>query len=71
MKTNNSTYQKRGKATGSGLNSIKRFVLWMLAVVASIVGLTLWVILRPLLRGVGWVISVLSALAVILWLITL
>lgn len=43
----------------------------MLAVVASIVGLLLWVIIRPLLRGVGWVISILSALAITYWLLTL
>lgn len=71
MKTNNGAYQKRGKASGSGLNSIKRFALWLLAVVGTIVGLTLLAVIRPLWRGIGWVLSLISALAFILWLSTL
>lgn len=71
MKTRNNAYQKRDKASDSGLNSIKRFCLWMLAVVGSIVCLTLWAVIRPLWRGIGWVLSLISALAFILWLSTL
>lgn len=36
-----------------------------------IVGVLLWAILKPILRGVGWIISILTALGVIYWLLTL
>lgn len=72
MKPNNSTYnQKRGKAhSPSSLNGIKRFILWLLAVVGGIIGLFLWVILKPAIRGIGWLISIFTALAVLYWLLT-
>ena len=39
--------------------------------VGAILGLVLWVFLRPIFRGVGWVISLISALMIIYWLLTL
>jgi hypothetical protein len=33
--------------------------------------LVLWVFLRPIFRGVGWVISAVSALLIIYWVLTL
>lgn len=36
-----------------------------------IVGVLLWAILKPIFRGVGWVISLISALMIIYWLLTL
>ena len=40
-------------------------------VVASVVGLILWAILKPIFRGVGWLISILTALGIIYWILTL
>ena len=36
-----------------------------------IVGVLLWAILKPIFRGVGWVVSLISALIIIYWLLTL
>lgn len=36
-----------------------------------IVGVLLWAILKPIFRGVGWIISILTALGIIYWITTL
>ena len=36
-----------------------------------IVGVLLWAILKPIFRGVGWVVSLISALMIIYWITTL
>lgn len=36
-----------------------------------IVGLLLWAILKPIFRGVGWIISILTAIGIIYWITTL
>ena len=40
-------------------------------VIATIVGIILWAILKPLFRGVGWLISILTAIGIIYWILTL
>ncbi len=37
----------------------------------AVVGLLLWAILKPIFRGVGWIISILTALGIIYWITTL
>lgn len=71
MKTNNNISVRRGKASISGLNRIKRFLLWLMGIVGAIIGLTLWIFLRPIFRGIGWVISLITSLLIIFWLLTL
>lgn len=39
--------------------------------VASMAGLLLWAVLKPIFRGAGWIISILTALGLICWLTTL
>lgn len=36
-----------------------------------IVGVLLWAILKPIFRGVGWIISILTAIGIIYWITTL
>ena len=71
MKTNNNISIRRGRAAISSLNRIKRVLLWAVGIIGAILGLVLWVFLRPIFRGVGWVVSLISALMVIYWLLTL
>lgn len=71
MKTNNNISDRRGKASISSLNRIKKVVKWVAILITSIIGLVFWVFLRPIFRGVGWVISAVSALLIIYWLLTL
>ena len=62
---------RRGRASISSLNRIKRVLLWAVGIIGAILGLVLWVFLRPIFRGVGWVVSLISALMIIYWLLTL
>ena len=71
MKTNNNISVRRGKASFSSLNRIKRVLLWLMGIVGAIIGLTLWTFLRPIFRGIGWVISLITSLLIIFWLLTL
>lgn len=43
----------------------------VVVVLAIIVGLLMWAIVKPMLKGVGWVISIATALVIIFWLLTL
>ena len=71
MKTNNNISVRRGKASISSLNRIKGVAKWIAVILGSIIGLVLWAFIRPIFRGVGWVISIVTALMIIYWLITL
>lgn len=39
--------------------------------IATIVGIILWAILKPIFRGIGWLISILTAIGIIYWILTL
>ncbi len=40
-------------------------------ILGAIVGLLIWTIVKPIFRGVGWIISILTALGIIYWIMTL
>ena len=40
-------------------------------ILATLIGLLMWAIVKPIFRGVGWVISIISALLIIYWILTL
>jgi len=44
MKTNNNISNRRGRASISSLNRIKRVLLWAVGIIGAILGLVLWVI---------------------------
>lgn len=48
MKTNNNISDRRGKASISSLNRMKKVVKWGALLITSIIGLVLWVFLRPI-----------------------
>ena len=58
-KTNNNISNRRGKASIYSLNRIKRVLLWVVGIIGAILGLVLWAFLRPIFRGVGWIVSAL------------
>lgn len=70
MKTNNNISYSRGRTSTSGFNQIKKVVKVLVIHIGSIIGLVLWVFIRPIFRGVGWVISLVSTLMIIFWLLT-
>ena len=71
MKTNNNISNRRGRASISSLNRIKRALLWLVGAIGAILGLVLWVFLRPIFRGVGWIISLMTSLLILYWLLTI
>ncbi|GFI06273.1 hypothetical protein IMSAGC006_01016 [Muribaculaceae bacterium] len=70
MKTNNNISNSRGKTSTSGFNQIKKVVKVLVILIGSTIGLVLWVFIRPIFRGVGWLISILTIIAIIYWLMT-
>lgn len=70
MKTNNNISYSRGRTSTSGFNQIKKVVKVLVILIGSIIGLVLWVFIRPIFQGVGWVISLLTAFMIIFWLLT-
>ena len=42
----------------------------ILIVIGAIVGLTIGWLIRKIFRGIGWIISILSALGIIYWIMT-
>lgn len=70
MRTN-SHINSQGKASSLRFNQIKRTIFWLAGIIGAIIGLTLWAFLRLIFRGIGWVISIISALAIIYWIMTL
>ncbi len=40
-------------------------------ILGAIVGLLIWAIVKSIFRGVGWIISILTALGIIYWIMTL
>ena len=70
MKTN-SHINSQGKASSLRFNQIKKVVKVLVILIGSTIGLVLWVFIRPIFRGVGWLISILTMIAIIYWLMTL
>ena len=40
-------------------------------IIGAVIGIALWAIAKPILRGIGWLISILTAIGAIYWLLTL
>ena len=51
MKTNNNISNRRGRASISSLNRIKRVLLWAVGIIGAILGLVLWVIQKWAKKG--------------------
>lgn len=51
--------------------ALKKAAMVVGIAIATIVGIILWAILNPIFRGVGWLISILTAIGIIYWILTL
>lgn len=40
-------------------------------IIGAIIGLLMWAVFKPIYRGVGWLISILTLFAALYWLLTL
>ena len=50
---------------------ISKAVKVVAIVIGAVIGIALWAIAKPILRGIGWLISILTAIGAIYWIITL
>ena len=39
-------------------------------IIGLVVAVVMWMVVRPILRGVGWLISILTVIAIIYWVLT-
>lgn len=67
----NDGHINRTSFTSTPAHTAKKVVWMVFVVLASVVGLLLWAILKPIFRGAGWLISIATAAALIFWLMTL
>lgn len=51
--------------------ALKKAVRGVGIAITAVVGLLLWAILKPIFRGVGWIISLLTAIGIIYLITTL
>lgn len=70
--TLNNRHIKRSSFTPSpAYTALRRTARVVTIIIGAVVGLVLMAILKPICRGIGWVISLMSALMIIYWLLTL
>ena len=69
MKTN-SHIKGQSEAQSLRFNQIKKVAKVVVVILGAIVGLMIWAVVKPRFRGVGWLISILTMIAIIYWLIT-
>ena len=69
MKTN-SHIKSQSEAQSLRFNQIKKVAKVVVVILGAIVGLMIWAVVKPIFRGVGWLISILTMIAIIYWLIT-
>ncbi len=50
---------------------ISKAVKMVAIVIGAVIGIVLWAIAKPILRAVGWLISILTAIGIIYWIMTL
>lgn len=70
--TLNDRHIKNSSFTPSPAHTALKKVAKVIGIIlGAIVGLLIWAIVKPIFRGVGWIISILTALGIIYWITTL
>ena len=71
MTLNNRHIKKSSFTPSPAHAALRRTAKVVAIIIGAVVGLVLMVILKPICRGIGWVISLISAVVIIFWLLTL
>ncbi len=72
LMTQDNRHNRKSSFTPSPAHTALRRTARVVAVfIGAVFGLVVWLILRPIFRGVGWIISILTALGIIYWITTL
>ncbi len=63
----------RGKAhqTSRIIKAVAKVAKVVAIIIGAIIGLLMWAVFKPIYRGVGWLISILTLFAALYWLLTL
>lgn len=70
--TLNNRHIKNTSITPSPAHTALKRAARVIGIIAGlIVGVLLWAILKPIFRGVGWIISIFTAIGIIYWITTL
>ena len=70
--TLNDRHIKNSSFTSSpAQTALKKVAKVVVIILGAVVGLMIWAFVKPILRGVGWLISILTMIAIIYWLMTL
>lgn len=51
--------------------ALKKVGKVVVVILGTVVGLMIWAVVKPIFRGVGWLISILTMIAIIYWLMTI
>ena len=71
MTLNNRHIKKKSFTPSPAHTALKKAAREIGIIAGLIVGVLLWAILKPIFRGVGWIISILTAIGIIYWITTL
>ena len=70
--TLNDRHIKKSSFTPSpAQTALKKIAKLIGIILATLIGLLMWAIVKPIFRGVGWVISIITTLMIIYWILTL
>ena len=70
--TLNDRHIKNTSFTPSPAHTALKKAAKLIGIIAGlIVGVLLWAVLKPICRGVGWIISILTSIGIIYWITTL
>lgn len=64
-------FRSRQARQTSYLYRMTKAVKVVAIVIGAVIGIALWAIAKPILRGIGWLISILTAIGAIYWILTL
>lgn len=68
--TLNDRHIKKSSFTPSPAHTaLKKVARVVVVILGAVVGLLIWAVLKPIVRGAGWVISILTTLMIIFWIV--
>ena len=71
MTLNNRHIKKSSFTTSPAHTALRRLLSVVALTIGFVFSIILWMILKPIARGVGWLISILTLIALIIWLMTI
>lgn len=52
------------------IKTVAKVVKAIAIIIGTLTAIVVWVVVRPAIRGIGWIISIVTATMIIFWLIT-